>query len=177
MMGSATHFSVPLYGLSSGLHQFQYECDEQLLTQYQNVDIATAQMSFDIDLYKGDGFVEITVQLEGHGEAPCGVCLEPLRLPLAGKHTFHVKYGIGEDDDECIYVDHEAPTLDLTDALYQLARLSVPLVWKINEDEPLHDDIAHECTLDMIDRLDEGIEEESSEGPSIWDTIRDQLKE
>jgi len=175
-MGSAVHFSVPLYGLSGGHHAFQFDTDERLLLSYQNVDIESAQFHFDIALYKGDGFVEVSLNMQGEGTAPCALCLDPLSLPLTGRHVFHVKYGIGEDDDECMYVDHEAPTLDLTDALYQVARLSLPIVWKINEDDEQHDDVEHICADDMIDRLE--IEEENtSDGPSIWDSIRDQLKE
>lgn len=175
-MGVQKDFSIPIYGTAKGLHQYKFNADVELLRRYQDVDVIAADLDYLVDVYKEDGFIELSIVVDGNVIAACATCLEPLSLPIRAEETIHVKYGEGIDDDECIYVDREASRLDLADTLYQIARLNMPMVWRMNEDNPEHDDLDHECSEEMINYL---IQEETEEEKptSIWDDLRNKLKD
>jgi len=176
-MGVKQDFSIPIYGTAKGHHQYNFNADVRLLKRYQDVDVTAANLDYKVDVFKEDGFLELSMEVEGNITAACATCLEPLSLPIRAQEIVHVKYGEGVDDDECIYVDREATRLDLADTLYQIARLNLPMVWRMNEDDPDHDDLDHICSEDMINYLiPEEVEEEEIK-TSIWDDLKNKLKD
>lgn len=173
-MNTQSSFLIPIMGLKVGKHTFHYDVDHHFVNKYENTDISHADLICDVEIKISTGHIEVDVIVNGTIKVPCDRCLQVIDLPIDRRFDLIVKYGEEtKEDGEIIYLARNEPNLNLEKPLYDLIRLSLPLVNVYdceNDEEPPCDEV-------MLDKMDsiQPIEEEK-EGNTIWDSLKDKLK-
>lgn len=70
------------------------------------------------------------MRMAGSVKAVCDRCLGEMDLPVSGEMSLYVKQGKGEEDDgdaDFILLAQDADYLDLSEPLYELYMLSIPM--------------------------------------------------
>jgi len=123
-------FIIPLNGLPAGETKVSKHAGKEFFEAFENPEILNADISVDILLRKSGRRIDVDCCLKGSITVPCDRCLEDLTLPVDTTAQLRVQ---PEDEDgdeegrEAIHADMTTSTLDLSQAIYDYACLSIPI--------------------------------------------------
>lgn len=177
-MSRLIQFSIPVEGLSDGIHQFDFQIDDAFFAHFEDSPIKQGAVDLKVLFEKRPDMKVLYLEFEGTVGANCDRCLSDFQLPVSGKEQLIVKSKVEAevlDDPDVIFVADEDQKLDVSTFIYEFICLAIPLI-KVCEMqlEPLKD-----CDEEMLAYLDnegEGSEEEASTNP-IWEELKAQLKQ
>jgi len=122
-------FIIPFVGLKLGKHIFDYTIDKTFLDifNYDEFDKLDTQVTLTFD--KLSTLMELTFKLKGFVEVPCDRSNLLFDLPIKGKLKIIVKFGekFNADHDEILIIPHGTSELDVSQYIYELIILSIPL--------------------------------------------------
>lgn len=172
IMDNLKHFSVPIKGLKSGIHQYHFQIDKSFFSQFENSLVQEGTFEVDLIFDKRPDMYVLTFQLAGTVSAICDRCLESINLPINNEQVLIVKYAAeaNDDDADIIYIADAEAKFNVAKYIYEYINLSLPLtkIYDCEEDENAP------CNEDMLSYLDAEEEEEETEAPknSIWDELK-----
>ncbi len=170
-MKRSSAYSLLIQQLNDGLHRFDYVLERDFFKEFEESPIkGDADIHVQVELDKRPDMMALQFIVTGTMETPCDRCLETIDLPIQGVHNLIVKFGMGEETDEVIYIDREADELDLAPYLYEYSCLSIPMkkMYNCEEDEEAP------CNEEVLNILNQ--EKASDDSPdSIWDELKEQL--
>lgn len=172
-MSALVEYSIPIKGIANGIHQFDYQIDQQFLQHFEESPITDAAVSVQLELEKKPGLFVLHFDISGTVKTNCDRCLADIHLPISGKERLLVKISTEEEseDPEVVYLHPEATRLKVADFIYEFVVLTIPMIktYECEEEENLP------CNEELLDRLYEAEEpEESEESDSnpIWDELK-----
>ena len=91
-MDALKEFIIPIEGLSEGVHQFDFQLDQDFFNHFKNDLIAEGQ--FDLKLYfdKRPDMIVLTFDFDGAFRTACDRCLEHINVPLRDRQQMMIKY-------------------------------------------------------------------------------------
>lgn len=162
-------FSLPIQGLKNGVHSFSYQLDNEFFGHFEESPIEAANIEAQVELDKRSDLLLFNFSLEGRVGAECDRCTAQIQLPVEIQEQLIVKFGEQEDadenDDEIVFIPHDAPSLNLAKYLYEYAVLALPLINTYDceaEAEP-------PCNREVLAFLSE--KEDTKDNP-IWDALK-----
>ncbi len=172
-MGKSSNrdYTIPIKGLSTGRHDFNFTIDHAFFDEFGNSDIMDASLVVEVVLEREIAWMRIESDIKGEVGVECDRCLEEVKLPLETKASLLVKFVRSEgetDDDEVITLDPNESELDLRQFFYDYICLALPLQKVHNEGD---------CDPEMIARLNAAGEVKKSTGEkgSPFDKLKDLL--
>jgi hypothetical protein len=123
-------------GLKAGTHELEYSLDAAFFAQYDHPDTeGLVKAEVQVVLVKGSLTMEFRFAFNGLLATEDDDTAEPFELPLHNAFTVVVRFGEAYDDQnpELLILPHGSYEVDLSQYLYELAVLSIPLRKSKNE--------------------------------------------
>lgn len=163
LMNTEKTYSISFIGLKNGEHTFEYQVDSEFFKNYDYDDFNSIQANISVLLNKKTTLLEINLRAEGVANVPCDVTNEDFDLPIENEFNLIVKFGeeFNNDHDEILIVPFNEYEINLTQYIYELVALAIPV--KRVSPEAAEDEF-DEDEFDILFDSDDDIEIDESEG-------------
>ena len=114
--------------LDIGSHSFDFEVDNEFFKKFDHHDFLSCNLKIAINLIKDERNLTLITSINGAAEVECDRCLDPLTLPIGLNETFFVKESENDsDDDNVINVSKDDIEIDLSNQIFDIVVLSLPM--------------------------------------------------
>ena len=173
-MKSLNHFTLPIWGLKMGMHEFDFQVDSEFFSHFeQNV---IEQGEFNIKLYfdkRPDMFV-LTFDFGGHVQTNCDRCLATINLPVKGSEQLMVKFADEEKEEgEIWYIARGRTELNVAKQVYEIIFLALPIIKTYD----CQNDKQSPCDEEMLSYLQPNEAEEDSSEDDLSNPFKDAFKD
>ena len=166
-------YSIPVKGLHNGIHQFEFQIDRLF---FENSPVAESDIQLKLELDKSSDMYVLQFDLEGTVRTQCDRCAADIDLPVSDSQRLLVKFSLEEQPEEAevIYINPEAPQLNVAKYIYEYICLAIPLfkVYDCENDDP------RPCNEEALRFLSNGghteeeAEKEEEEPNPIWAELK-----
>ena len=170
-MKLSNDFVLSFFGLKEGKHKFEYKIDKQFFESFKFDEFLNADFTVGLDFIKKSTLMELHFESQGAADVACDLTNEPFALPMDGMLDLVVKFGdeFNNDNEEVLILPHGEHQLDLSQYIYEMIVLAVPL-------KKIHPGIA-DGTLksDMLNKLEElspGKNKETDKIDPRWEDLK-----
>ncbi len=170
-MKLSNDFVLSFFGLKEGKHTFEYKIDKQFFESFNYDEFLDADFTIVLDFIKKSTLLELHFEGQGTGTVACDVTNEPFELPLKGALGLVVNFGeeFNDDNEEVLILPHGEHQLDLSQYMYEMIVLAVPL-------KKMHPGIADgSLKSDILNKLEELSPEKNKEIDEIdprWEDLK-----
>lgn len=162
-------YSIPIQGLKTGIHYYQYELDRDFFRHFESSPVAEGTIRFDLTLDKRSDMLVLDFRFEGRILAECDRCTAEIRLPLADERQLLVKYGEteGETEDEVVFISRDASEFNVAKYLYEFTVLALPITntYDCQAENP------PPCNFDVLRLLNRENDDQPTSDP-VWDALK-----
>lgn len=129
MMKVTNEFLIPFIGLKLGKHQFEFEIKKTFFEKFDYHEYENCDIKANVVLEKKTTMLELAFKHKGTVHVPCDLTNEMFDLPIKGKIKLVVQFGeeFNNDNEELLILPHGEHQLDISQYIYEMIVLSVPL--------------------------------------------------
>ena len=148
-MNDLKEYLIPFVGLKIGKHQFDYQIDNTFFKNFDYDEFNDVSVKVDVVLEKKSTMLELDFKHKGTVNVPCDVSGEEFDLPIKGKLKLLVKFGdaFNDENEELLILPHGEYQVDVSQYIYELIILSVPL-------RRVHPGVKDGTLTDVIEKLE-----------------------
>lgn len=170
-MDSLDQFSIPVSGLSEGLHGYDFVIESDFFQTFEGSPIQEGKLKVHLDFDKRHDMFVMEFALEGTAKVTCDRCLGEFDFPIDGFKSLMVKFDDKEwEDAEVVYILRGIQKLNVARYVYEFINLAIPMVKN-------HDDAGEACNPEMLRFIDAAEPEEAKEETSKNNPFGDALKD
>lgn len=159
MKKSKESFVIPFVGLKLGIHHFDFDIDKAFFEGIDDTLIEDATVKAVLVLDKKETMMIAEFSIEGHIFSPCDRCNDLMEIPVENQQRIVYKFGTEDSGDEnLIVLQPEAYEINVSEPLYELLVLSIPL-------RKIHDE--GECNEEVMQLYNQYIV--NANEPDDWD--------
>lgn len=133
--------NIALNGLSEQRKVFHFRVGTEFFKSFGNVDVLSADVEVECELYRSGKKILVDVALEGEVTVQCDRCLDDLLIPIDEHPEFVLRNGEApsleeeelEDGREVLYLPFGSKDLDISQLVYDYSCLAIPLK-KVHQD-------------------------------------------
>ena len=167
-------FLIPFAGLKQGKHQFEFEINKTFFDGFDFDEYNDVNIKVNLVLEKKSTMLELGFKHKGTVNVPCDITTEDFDLPVKGKLELIVKFGdeYNNDNDELLILQHGEFQLDVSQYIYEMIVLSVPLkrIHPGVKDGTVAPDVLNK--LNELAPHEEQTEEEEKTTDPRWDGLK-----
>ena len=133
-MANRRAFEIAFVGLKPGVHEFNYELNNQFFIDKGAVDYTNATANVKLTLEKNTGFMLLKFEIGGKADVNCDRCGNPLKMDLWDEFKMLVKLvdnpeemNEQEEDPDVFYLSRTESHLEVSNWLYEFVTLSIPM--------------------------------------------------
>ena len=128
-MKDLKEFEISFIGLRLGKHQFSYQIDNKFFEFFDFQDFEKSDIKIDINFEKKENMFNLNFESKGGVTVLCDLSAEPFELEIGGALKLIVKFGdtYNDDNDEILYIPHNSYLLDVSQFVYEMIVLSLPI--------------------------------------------------
>jgi uncharacterized protein len=139
-------FKIPFVGLKLGKHEFEFNINNSFFETLPYSLIDKGDLKVWLDLEKKETMLLASFYIDGTVEMVCSKCNEPMDAQIEDELEIIYKFGEESYDDEnLIVISPDSYEIDVTQPIYELITVSLPL-------RPIHEE--GECNEEMIKLLE-----------------------
>lgn len=177
-MKKLNEYLISFVGLKLGKHQFEYQINKAFFDHFEYDDFESADIKVDLVLEKKSLMLELHFKHKGSVHVPCDVTGEMFDLPVEGNLRVVVQFGdeFNNENEELLILPHGEHQLDVSQYIYEMIALSVPLrrVHPGVEDGTLQSVALDKLNELKVTEVEEEVEEEKEIDPR-WDKLKQLL--
>ena len=178
-MKKLNEFLIPFAGLKLGKHHFDYQIDNTFFENFEYDEFEGADVKIQLILEKKPSMLELNFKYAGSVNVPCDVTNELFDLPVKGKFRLVVQFGeeFNNDNDELLILPHGEHQIDVSQYIYELIVLAVPLkrVHPGVKDGSLESDALKK--LGELGVKEEKLKKQEETGDPRWDKLKQLLND
>jgi uncharacterized metal-binding protein YceD (DUF177 family) len=128
-MSKIKEFLIPFIGLKLGKHHFEYQISNTFFENFDYDEFQSSDIKVGLVLDKKSNMLELEFKHKGTVNVPCDLTGEEFDLPIKGKMKLIVRFGdeFNNDNEELLILPHGEHEIDVTQYIYEMIALSVPL--------------------------------------------------
>ncbi len=133
-MAQKRAFEIAFVGLKPGIHEFNYELNNQFFVEKGSQDFPNTQATVKLLLEKNTGFMLLKFEVGGTTDVICDRCGNTLKITLWDEFKMLVKMvdnpeemNDQEEDPDVFYISRNESHLSVSDWLYEFVALSIPM--------------------------------------------------
>ncbi|TPG38761.1 YceD family protein [Flavobacterium pectinovorum] len=128
-MSKIKEFLIPFIGLKLGKHHFEYQISNTFFENFDYDEFQSSDIKVGLVLDKQSNMLELEFKHKGTVNVPCDLTGEEFDLPIKGKMKLIVRFGdeFNNDNEELLILPHGEHEIDVTQYIYEMIALSVPL--------------------------------------------------
>lgn len=168
-MNVLDQFSIPVSGLSNGLHGYEFSIEKEFFEAFEESPIKEGSVHVQFDFDKREDMYVLLFYFEGEVQVTCDRCLDPFALPIEDRQSLLVKFDDEPwEDADVVFIQKGTQMLNVAKYIYEFINLAVPMT-------KTHDDAGDDCNPDMLKYLEQKDEEESDKPDSnpFLDALKD----
>lgn len=166
-MENLSAFSLPIGGLRTGTHRFEFTLDREFFAQIPDSIVSDGDVKAIVELDKQATMYILEFDLEGTVRTDCDRCLQPFDLPIDVQQRLTLKFGEGPEDADVEYIQRDESRFNVAPFCYEFTVLDIPM-------SKTHDDADQDCDPEMIEHLERASSQtDTDEGGSVWDALKD----
>lgn len=177
-MKKLNEYLISFVGLKLGKHQFEYQINKAFFDHFEYDDFESADIKVDLVLEKKSLMLELHFNHKGSVHVPCDVTGEMFDLPVEGNLRVVVQFGdeFNNENEELLILPHGEHQLDVSQYIYEMIALSVPLrrVHPGVEDGTLQSVALDKLNELKVTEVEEEVEEEKEIDPR-WEKLKQLL--
>jgi uncharacterized metal-binding protein YceD (DUF177 family) len=157
-MANRRAFEIAFVGLKPGIHEFNYELDDQFFKEKGAEDLANVKANIKLLFEKNNGFMLLKFEVGGKTDVTCDRCGNPLNIDLWDEFKMLVKLvdnademNEQEEDPDVFYLSRTESHMDVSNWLYEFVLLSVPMQRMCAEDKVG----GPQCNTEVLEKLKE----------------------
>ena len=122
-------YQINLVGLKNKLHDFVFDLDQAFFAHFEQKMFNTGICKAEISLDKRENMLETVFKISGSIELVCDRSLDIFDYVLQTEQRIFFQYGekYEEMSEELIEIPADSETLDLSQLLYELVAVEVPM--------------------------------------------------
>ena len=125
-------YRIPFTGLKLGVHQFKFQVGEEFFKSFEDSVIGKSDVHVDVTFDKRETFFVLDFSIGGTVQVECDRCLEKFDQEIIDEHRVYVKFDDEakrqhQEDEDIIYISHNDIFVDVSQLIYELVNLSLPL--------------------------------------------------
>ena len=152
-MNVLDQFSIPVSGLSNGLHGYEFSIGKDFFDAFEESPIKNGEVQVRFDLDKREDMYVLMFSFEGKVQVTCDRCLDSFDLPIEDRQSLLVKFDDEPwEDADVVFIQKGTQELSVAKYIYEFINLAVPLT-------KTHDDAGDNCNPDMLKYLEQPDEE------------------
>ena len=179
-MSSRRKFEIAFVGLKPGVHEFNYELDNEFFKEKGAEDAESISANIKLLLEKNTGFMLLKFIVGGKAGVICDRCGNPGMADLWDEFNMVVKLtddpdtmNEQEEDADVFYISRTESHIDVSDWLYEFVMLSIPMQHVCGEDEK-GESLCNKEVLKKLSEMKATVDEHNAN--SIWKGL-DKFKE
>jgi len=179
-MSSKRKFEIAFVGLKQGVHEFNYELNNEFFKEKGAEDAENIHATVKLLLEKNTGFMLLKFIVGGKAGVNCDRCGNPLTVDLWDEFNVVVKLTDDpdmmngqEEDADVFYISRTESHIDVSDWLYEFVMLSIPNQHVCGNDEK-GESLCNKEVLQKLNEMKAATEEHNAN--SIWKGL-DKFKE
>ncbi|MEH0155607.1 DUF177 domain-containing protein [Limibacter armeniacum] len=165
-------YSIDIYNLSEGKkYEFSFHVDNSLFEMFSSNLAEAIDADVEVLLSKGATTIQVDLKIKGETTLICDRSLDSFNHPIEVEERIYFKFGdhFEELDDNLIMIPENELSLDLSQALYDIISLEIPIKkihpdLRTEEDEEDFDDEEADLGLLFFTTADDKDEEIDDEG-------------
>lgn len=174
-------YILPIKGLKNGLHTYSLVADDSFFASFPESPVQQAAIQLTLNVDKRPSSMVAHFVFSGTIKNACDRCLAVVDFPVSGEEELLFQFTNEEnptsDDPSLVLVSFEAHELNVAPYAYEFFLLSLPMVniFDCQVGEP-----PYPCDEELLAKLyklqEEQAKEEaenSKDGPSPWDALKD----
>ncbi|WP_026706055.1 YceD family protein [Flavobacterium soli] len=128
-MKQLNEYLIPFIGLKLGKHQFEYQINNKFFDHFGYDDFESSDIKVNVVLEKKSTMLEVNFKHKGTVHVPCDLTSEMFDMPVKGKLRLVVQFGeeFNNDNDELLILPHGEHQIDISQYIYEMIVLSIPL--------------------------------------------------
>ncbi|MFM7758471.1 MAG: YceD family protein [Crocinitomicaceae bacterium] len=137
-------FEIPFVGLKLGTHEFEFDVNDSFFASLPYSLIEKGSVKVWLDLEKKETMMIANFECFGHVEQICSRCNESALVEIDSDLAVIYKFGHEEEetnDDNLLIVNYDAYELDVSQQVYEMISLALPI-------RPMHEE--GECDEEMV---------------------------
>jgi uncharacterized metal-binding protein YceD (DUF177 family) len=157
-MANKRAFEIAFVGLKPGVHEFNYELDDQFFIEKAAEDLSNVKANIKLLLEKSSGFMMLKFEVGGSTQVSCDRCGNPLKMDLWDEFKMLIKLvdnademNEQEEDPDVFYLSRTESHLDLSNWLYEFVLLSIPMQRMCSREEMG----GPQCNNEVLEKLKE----------------------
>lgn len=122
-------YQINLLGLKNKLHDFAFDLDQAFFALFEQKMFNTGTCRAEVSIDKRENMLETVFKISGNIELVCDRSLDTFDFALQTEQRIFFQYGekYEEMSEELIMIPAGAETLDLSQLLYELVAIEVPM--------------------------------------------------
>tara|TARA_B100000941_G_scaffold83402_1_gene57424 strand:- start:4 stop:504 length:501 start_codon:yes stop_codon:yes gene_type:complete len=122
-------FEINFSGLKNGQYHYKYSIDKTFFEFFNYDDFIDSSFKSNLILDKKTSLIDFKFSTYGFVTLNCDITNEPFNLNTSSNLEFIVKFGneYNDDDDEIIFLPYGSSRINVSQYIYEMIVLSVPL--------------------------------------------------
>jgi uncharacterized protein len=125
-------YEIPFVGLKAGKNRFTFEIDDKFFANFENSPISDSEVKVEIDFDKKNDFFTLDFYISGYITAECDRCANTYKQELLDEYRIYVKFDdrnleVESNDEDVIFISRAETHLDISQLIYELVLLSIPM--------------------------------------------------
>ena len=178
MMKITNEFLIPFIGLKLGKHQFDFQISKAFFDNFDYHEYESCDIKVTVVLDKKSTILELSFKHKGTVYVPCDLTNEMFNLPIKGKINLVVQFGeeFNNDNEELLILPHGEFQIDLSQYIYEMIVLSVPLkrIHPGIKDGTLKTETLDKLTELSVKKAKKEVQQEENIDPR-WDKLKQLL--
>ena len=157
-MAKKRAFEIAFVGLKLGVHEFDYDLDEQFFVEKGAEDFANPKAQVKLMLEKNTSFMLLKFEIGGQADVSCDRCGNSITLALWDEFKILVKQvdnpdemNDQEEDPDIFYISRNESHLSVENWIYEFVLLSLPMQ-KMCTNEEIG---GPKCNKEVLEKLKE----------------------
>ncbi len=139
-MSENKKYNINIYGLKSGVHNFDFEYDDKIFVIDEFTIVEKGQGTCKVQLEKSDTMITLNFKIEGSVGLVCDRSLEAFDMPIDLENKLILKYGnaFNDEDDLMWIIPDTTQTFNVARNILEFINVSIPIKRlhpKFGEDE------------------------------------------
>lgn len=128
-MKQLNEYLISFVGLKLGKHQFEYQINNEFFENFEYTEFENSNIKVNVVLEKKSTMLELNFKHKGTVHVSCDLTDEMFDQPIKGKIKLIVNFGeeFNNDNDELLILQHGEHQIDISQYVYEMIVLSVPL--------------------------------------------------
>ena len=174
-VGMNGEFIIPLNGLTTGQHLYEWKVGKEFFESFENSEILDAELFASASVEKSGRYLGVDCEVTGEVTVECDRCLGDLKMPIDVEIRLSVKFGAEEQSDEHHEGEREVVSVSETDAEFDMSQIIYDYVCLALPMQRIHDE--GDCDPDALKHLsaEESVEADADEN-NPFSALKDMFK-